>query len=508
MKVMLINYSAPILKDVVLALQSKGVAIVYWTGAKDDFDSFKQDRESFPGTIFHDYYDAVRGIGAPGVNVEDFEVPGRDLLAKLANCEALVTPMFNRLDFKESFGAHARQRLYHEYVRYWYGVLKKYQPEAIIFSSIPHLVYNYVLYSLAKELGIKTIIHRSLQIASRILFFDDFQKYSNLAEAYNQTRDGHYQVDDLGEDIRAYYQTQSVSSQDLTPWYRQSQYMKKRSRQMELLPSLPGVISSFVKFNFVGKLKIFFNKRRFLSVDQNNYYSFWSFKKWQWRWRQKRLGFKKEYLSLVQEVDLDKKFIYVPLGTQPEMSTNPLGGIYDDQILMIETLSRAIPDDWQIYVKETPTQWTWRFSHLGRWPGYYHKLNNIPKVILVPVEISTYKLIRQSQAVATITGTAGLEAVLRGQPALIFGYPWFQHGEGIFMIDGEDTARQAIERIKNGYKPDQQKVINYLKAVDNVTLQAYFYEKFKFNKALTYEQNVKMISEALYQELRKINVSP
>lgn len=501
MKVILINYSAEILKDVAFELQKKSVEIVYRTGAKDDFDKFKKDRQSFPNTVFHDYFDAVKGIGAPEVDVSSFPVPGRDLLAKLAPCEAMLMPMINRLDFTETFTVQQRQRLYHEYVRYWHGILTKYKPDAIIFSSIPHIVYNYVIYCLAKELGIKTIIHRSLQIASRILLFQDFQKYESIEKIYAQMSDQHYTIEDIGADIRAYYEAQSGVNQS-APWYRQKKYMNKRARQMALLPSWSGLVKAVVNFDFLAKLKTFFKPRRLLSLD-GQHYSFWQFKKYQWLWRQKRLGFKKEYLSLVKEVDLDKKFIYVPLGTQPEMSTNPLGGIYDDQILMIETLAQVIPDDWQIYVKETPTQWTWRFSHLGRWAGYYHKLNRMKNVSLVSVDLSSAKLTKQCQTVATITGTAGLEAVLRGQQALIFGYPWFLHCDGIFRIDGEVTARQAMGRIQDGYKPNKQMVINYLKAIDQATVQGYFYKKFKVNKELTYEQNVVTIAEAIYSEMKK-----
>ena len=34
------------------------------------------------------------------------------------------------------------------------------------------------------------------------------------------------------------------------------------------------------------------------------------------------------------------------------------------------------------------------------------------------------KLIDKCKAVATITGTSGWEALIRGKPVLHFGYPW------------------------------------------------------------------------------------
>ena len=41
-----------------------------------------------------------------------------------------------------------------------------------------------------------------------------------------------------------------------------------------------------------------------------------------------------------RRVDLSRKYIYVPLHNQPEMSTSALGGKYRDQALLIEDLAK------------------------------------------------------------------------------------------------------------------------------------------------------------------------
>ncbi|MCD4760915.1 capsular biosynthesis protein [bacterium] len=504
-KVLLVNFSAEILKDIVLELQKKSVEVVYWTGAKNDFDKFSQDKENFPNTIFHDYFDAVRAIPAPGVDISEFQPPGRDILKKLAECENFTIPMMNRIDFTEEMSVYDRKHLYHEYVRYWYGVLNKYKPEAIIFSSIPHIVYNYVLYSVAKMMGIKTIMYRPLQITSRVLFFNDFKEYKVLGEVYDEIKDSNIDLSSLSVDIQSYYNYQIDPNKDSTPWYRKESYVKQKSRQTQLAPSVSSVLKSLLKFDFLKKLHFhFFAKSRLFSVDQDNYYSPWRLKKWQYRWKKNRRGFENEYRSLQTEVDFNKKFVYIPLANQPECSTNPLGGIYDDQILMVQTVADSIPDDWVIYVKETPLQWKWRLSHLGRYKGYYKKLSKINKVYLAPPEVSTYDLIDKMQTVATVTGTAAWEGLLRGKPALIFGYPWFMHCDGIFKISDVETCQNAIGKIIDGYQPSKQKFINFLAAIDKTTIEAYFYDKFKLKDSnISYEDNIKNIVEAMHKEIVK-----
>ena len=46
----------------------------------------------------------------------------------------------------------------------------------------------------------------------------------------------------------------------------------------------------------------------------------------------------KKYDTLSVQPDLTKQFIYFPLHYQPELSTNPLGGHYVNQLIVVEML--------------------------------------------------------------------------------------------------------------------------------------------------------------------------
>ncbi|MCH2138469.1 MAG: hypothetical protein MK074_05400 [Phycisphaerales bacterium] len=126
------------------------------------------------------------------------------------------------------------------------------------------------------------------------------------------------------------------------------------------------------------------------------------------------------------EVDLNRRFVYFPLQYQPEMTTSAVGGVFRDQALAIESLSRRLPQDVLIYVKENPKQ-----GGFMRGPMFFHRLSRIPNVRIMPSFADTKVLTANSECIATITGTVGWEAICMGKPAIVFGSTWYQGFSGV-----------------------------------------------------------------------------
>jgi hypothetical protein len=141
-------------------------------------------------------------------------------------------------------------------------------------------------------------------------------------------------------------------------------------------------------------------------------------------------------------VDLAAKFIYAPLHNQPEMSTSSLGEAFRDQVLMVEALAADLPEGWRIYVKENPRQ-----GAFARGPMFFHRLTRIRGVQLVPSDASTFELSGRAQFTATVTGTAGYEALRKGRPAMVFGNPWYKSLPGVVPYEpGLDFQAVAATR--------------------------------------------------------------
>ena len=68
----------------------------------------------------------------------------------------------------------------------------------------------------------------------------------------------------------------------------------------------------------------------------------------------KRRKLLRYYESLTSPIEVDKPYILVSLHRQPEASNSPTGGTFVHQLLKVDILSRALPEGWNVYVKEHP----------------------------------------------------------------------------------------------------------------------------------------------------------
>ncbi len=496
-KLMLINVLKNLTKE-------KRVDILYWTGSKKYFDNLSKNKKEFSDTIFHSTFDVAQGIGAEGVDLSKSNFISREIIGKMSRYEAQVLEMMNAIDLNGA-SLSKKRHLYHKYLIYWHGVLTKYKPDVILFSDIPHVAFLFVVYRLARIMSIKIIIFKPLIIPGRLIFLNDFNSYELIEKEFIKN-DKNYKIDDLSTDIKNYYLNQLNKKMDSMPFYVKNKYTKIIKRQQKFFPSISNIIKHVYTLSFIkttlSYAKTFRTNKRLVSIDGFCYSGFkLKFKIKQWV--KIKNNFKKEYESLqINKVDFSKKYIYLALHNQPECSTSAMGGIFTDQILMIEMIASSLPKGWILYVKESPLQWVHSRGHLGRYEGYYNEIAKINNVTLIPVKISSFKLIENSQAVATVTGSVAWEAVLRNKPGLVFGDIWYKYCEGIYIVNDVDTCKRAINKIQKGRVLDRQKIINYLASVNKLSIVGYPNKKLK-QKGITEEQNIKNITNRLSEELLK-----
>ena len=98
---------------------------------------------------------------------------------------------------------------------------------------------------------------------------------------------------------------------------------------------------------------------------------------------------------------------------------------------------------------------------------------------------------------ATITGTAGFEALVRQKPVLVFGYPWYRGAPGLFEIRGIASCRAALQKIASGFSFSEKEVLHYLSAFDSATFHGYIDADGQQVSALSAAENAENISEAI-----------
>lgn len=298
-----------------------------------------------------------------------------------------------------------------------------------LFFDVPHLAYDSIMYDVARQLGVKTVILSQFFPGTffstpRIEDFGCFDPSDMTAAPFLIEKGVETELFYMNsawqkESARGRITARAVAS-FLTYVVRRQPlklldpvYISKTLRRIDrIYKGLPDWRDPFAKFFHTNELAYF------------------------------------EHLAEYEktEFDLSKPYIYVPLHLQPEMTTSSLGGRYRDQVLMIETLARDLPEGWEIYVKENPKQ-----GAFARGPMFFHRLSRIPSVRFLPSSANTAALTENARLVATVTGTAGWEAIRKGRPAVVFGAAWYQSLPGIHKYrEGIDLATIADTPIDHG----------------------------------------------------------
>ena len=455
-------------------LQRKGNDIIYWV-CSSGYEQRLQGR--FPKTVFHRERDALEGRPAKNFEEKNFPPANRNLIEKFHGTESVVLSMMNKhFDY---MSIDERKQVYYNMLGYWYAVLLRFKPDALIFPAPPHSVYDYLTYTLAHALGIRTILFDCTIIGDRYIWMTDFRKGSEaICHALKCLERECITPQDLSEEMRGYYERSRSSSDPYIPPYV-AEDKKKYSYMNVLLLRGRLVLRSIAERSFLKKTFLFV-----LKVFGENIH--------------------KEYRCVSRVPDLSEPFVYVPLNYQPECTTSPQGDIFVVQTLMLETLSAALPAGWRLYVKEHPGQWGPRGLNFSssRYKGYYRRIAHIRGVTLVPVDTKSSVLIARSRAVATVSGTAGFEAILRQKPAIIFGHPWYQNAPALLRADSVESCRHCFEKIMNGFEICEVENCRFLRALETETIHAHFQEYTKRHSSVTSDESVRATVKVILEMLR------
>ena len=480
----------PVWNAVVRGLISKGYAFDYISGVKSQIKGI----EFGDNTIFHDYLDGVRGIRPEGFEFSEWALDA-EILEKYQDAEIACLDVSDRMDKGYSFSYQERLRLYLSVLGFWLFMVDRYKPKFIIFPQTPHQVIDLALYHVAKKNDIKTFMILPIVALKMMLPISEIE---HPTKDVAQTYQGYLDSPDAKCSISSYHaeylQRHKGVYQNAMPEYLKqrldkegpenistSLYFWNKVIEFKQYSHYLGVVfSSIIAKVHWAKSFIFGNppanylkrpdeplEKSYISGFEYNIY------KLRARWYKERL--KKQYNIFVSDLDVNKNYIYIPLQYQPERTSSPEGGRYSNQLLMIKLVSSLLPKNWEIVVKENPSQLLPNTVHgeRGRYSYYYSDLIDIPHVRVVSLDTSQFELIDNCCAVATLTGTTGWEACVRGKPVMAFGYAWYSGCEGVFRVNNRSECKAAINEIVGGVKLDQKKVRFFLSALEHHSFEGY-----------------------------------
>ncbi len=342
-----------------------------------------------------------------------------DLATRVRN---LSMPYFIRNINRSARCARDRNKSWAEYncqletmIHWYHHLIVSRNIKSIVFNNTPHGGSTIALLFLAKEMGLTVVHCYQTLFANRFFIVDHFYDI------------GYYRSSFPGEvapDVK-------INEKPEKPYYM---YFEES-------------VGSLTRQIFMEALKLGYNKiaQKFGAADKS------------FPFRRKICTYK-DRIKMLQiqsklpaKINLKKKFIYVPLHFQPEVTVDVYGDIYADQLLAIEQLRLFLPDDVHIYVKENPKQ-----TLFARESSFFKRLKAIPETSYISAAVDSFDLIEASIAVATLVGTAGFEALQMGKPVICFGHAWYRCLPGIFNWDAgvkwEDIINFKFDRqkLKNG----------------------------------------------------------
>jgi hypothetical protein len=152
-----------------------------------------------------------------------------------------------------------------------------------------------------------------------------------------------------------------------------------------------------------------------------------------------------------------RPFVYFPLHVTEDYKIKRLIPHCADQAAIVEQIADALPPGYDLVLKEHPMS-------IGRnGLGLLRRVRRRSNVVLVDPHTSSHDLIGGAAAVAVISSTVGLEALLYGKPVLTLGQPFYS-GYGITLDIGSFAElRQKVPALL-AFSPDREQTERFLHA--------------------------------------------
>jgi hypothetical protein len=152
-----------------------------------------------------------------------------------------------------------------------------------------------------------------------------------------------------------------------------------------------------------------------------------------------------------------RPYVYFPLHVVDDYKIKRVIPHCYDQASIIEQVAGALPHGHELVLKEHPMS-------IGRNRlALLRRVARIPNARLVAPHTSSHELIQRADAVAVISSTVGLEALLYDKPVLTLGQPFYS-GYGMTLdVDSFREIRAAVPALLC-FAPDHERILRFLGA--------------------------------------------
>ena len=297
----------------------------------------------------------------------------------------------------------------------------------LFFDITPHVSRDYLLYWVAKSLGLKVMFLQPVPWAGLAIPKDaldggiapdpaiwDFDGSTEASGFFRYAIDqGKTLVDNLRESNAGWvakYQGPEIRKLDAQP------------------PSFAKSVAS-VRQKMFGRNVISLSGLEKLGLVEQLLAVFL-----EWRLRRDFLSARLSINS--RELILPRDYVFFALTHEPERTFFPESLPHESQFDVALQIAANLEPGYTLLVKEHETQFVpGSRGYASRSLQFYRTLMQVENIQIVPSTASAKSLVRSACAVVSATGTICLEAALQGKPSFYYGNPWWAGFPGTTKVD-------------------------------------------------------------------------
>ena len=166
-------------------------------------------------------------------------------------------------------------------------------------------------------------------------------------------------------------------------------------------------------------------------------------------------------IFLYDKFNIHDEFLFYGFQLSTESTVTYKAFPYTNQIALIEMISRALPYNHFMYVREHP-HWPQKYSY-----KFLKTLRSFPNVKIISPEISIHDILSNTKGVITLNSTTGVEALIHGKPVISFSSNIYEgyHSSAIKCSNLFELGKKLIELINT--KVNHQETISYINRLKN-----------------------------------------
>jgi len=199
--------------------------------------------------------------------------------------------------------------------------------------------------------------------------------------------------------------------------------------------------------------------------------------------------------------NLNCDYVYYPLHRTPESSTQLNGNTYMDQLFLIQSLSKNIPINCKLLIKEHPSM----IEAHSRGVNFYKEISSLPNVEIVDYRIPGSEIVKRAKLVVILDGSSAIEAIIKGVPVLTmanFIYSFLGLSiENINLSNLNNDIVKAINLKKIRTKIREKKLKKLIYLILNKGFDLREPDTFYYMIQQTSKKSIKITGEDLYNAL-------